>query len=582
MKLIIILSIITCLSQSLCQSQSQCQSQCQSLRQSLRQDAIVINEIMADPTPSVNLPEWEYVELYNVSEEDINIKGWTLTISSSEYHFEEELVIPAGEYLIICHEDAVEEMSRHGRCRGFKSFKISNSGCEMTLLDEGDYYISQVEFELSWHDESYKEEGGWSLEQIDARNPCAGKRNWSSSVCGAGGTPGTENSISRENIIKPEVDYTCLLSYNIIEVHFNQKMNVESLLDASNYFITETLSNPVEAHSTSNDNSSVELIFSSDFEEDRLYTLEIDNILNCKDVAADEKIKIVFGITEDIEKYDVIINEILFNPTNDCVEYLELYNRSDKVIDISELRVGTIKTSFPNLTDTTLKEVCSVSRSLLPYSYLLLSIDGDAVKSHYKSDSECFLDLKSMPAFPNEEGRVVICDKTRSIIDEICYSDKMHYDLLAETQGVSLERISTEKPSTDNDNWHSAAYDVNYGTPGYRNSMMMNIVENNKDMIDVVPEIFSPDGDGRDDNCGIYCKFDKEGYSVNIKIFDTKGNMIRELLRNSLVGEKCCVFWDGCDNSRHVVTPGIYVIMTEIIDIEKGTKIEKDTIVVCN
>lgn len=568
MKPLFLLFIFT----SLCLCQCLCQSQ----------DAIVINEIMADPTPAISLPEWEYVELYNVSDETINLKDWELTISSSEYHFEEDVILQADEYLIICHDNAVEDMSRYGRCQGFKSFKITNSGCEIALFDKGENYISQVEFSLDWHTDSYKEEGGWSLEQIDVRHPCAGKRNWGSSDCGAGGTPGTKNSISRENIIKPEVDYICFLSNNIIEVYFNQKMNVESLLDIDNYFVTETLSNPIEAHSASNDNSSVELIFSNDFEENRLYTLEIDNILNCKDVAADTKIKVIFGIAEEIEQNDVVINEILFNPTNDCVEYLELYNRSEKVVDISELFVGTIKSSFPNIPDTTLKEICSVSRSLLPHSYLLISIDGDAVKSHYNSDSKCFLDLKSMPSFPNEEGRVIICNETRNIIDEIYYSDKMQYDLLAETQGVALERISSERSSDAEDNWHSAAYDVNYGTPGYKNSMSMEIIENNENIIQIIPEIFSPDGDGHDDNCSIYLNFDKEGYSLNVKIFDTNGNMIRELLRNSLVGSETCVFWDGCDDNRHVVTPGIYIVMTEIFDTGGFMKRIKNVVVVYN
>lgn len=576
MRPLLLLFIITCLYQSHCHCHSQSHSQSHS------QESIVINEIMADPTPARDLPEWEYIELYNISEEDINLKDWELTIGSSKYHFEEDVILQVEDYLIICHKDAMEEMSRYGRCHGFKSFKVTNSGCELTLVDEEEYYISQVEFSLDWHSDDYKEEGGWSLEQIDARHPCAGKRNWGSSVCGAGGTPGTKNSISRENIIKPEVDYICFLSDNIIEVYFNQKMNVESLLDVNNYLVIETQSNPIEAHSTSNDNSSAELIFSNDFEEDRLYTLEVNNILNCKDIAADTEMKVVFGIAEEIEQNDVIINEILFNPSNDCVEYLELYNRSEKVIDISSLMVGTVKQSFPNPADTTLKEICFVSRSLLPHSYLLLSIDGDAVKSHYVSDSECFLDLKSMPSFPNEEGRVIVCDKTRNIIDEIFYSDKMHYDLLAETQGVSLERISSERSSDAEDNWHSAAFNVNYGTPGYKNSMTMNIIENNDDMIDVVPEIFSPDGDGRDDNCGIYCNFDKEGYSVNIKIFDTEGNMIRELLHNSLVEYETCIFWDGCDDNRHVVTPGIYVVVTELFDLTGFTKREKDVVTVYN
>lgn len=572
--------MILCLSLNAAESQGL--KVTRSLNENHSQNDIVINEIMADPTPAVALPSWEYIELYNASEEDINIKDWMLTIGSTKCNFKEDLVIQADEYLILCHDDAVEEMSRYGRCQGFSSFKITNSGCEIALLDDDEYYISQIEFELGWHSIDYKEEGGWSLEQIDAQNPCAGKHNWGSCNFGAGGTPGTKNSISRENIIQPKIDYVCLLSDNIIEIHYDQKMNAESLLDVNNYIIIETQSNPTECHISSNDNSSVELVFNHHFEEDRLYTLRINNMLNCKDISVGEETRIAFGMSQNAEPNDVVINEILFHPIDGCVEYLELYNRSDKVIDISQMMVGTIKQTFPNPADTVVKEICSEQRSILPHSHLLISIDGDIVKSHYNSTSECFLDIESLPSFHNEKGRVIVCDMSRMIIDEMHYSDKMHHDLLTETQGVALERISSEKSSYDDDNWHSAAYDVNYGTPGYKNSMSVEIVENTENIVSIVPEVISPDGDGHDDNCGIYCNLDKEGYSINIKIFDTEGNMIRDLLNNNLVGQKSCVFWDGCDDSRHVVTPGIYIVMTEIFDLNGTLRRLKNIVTINN
>ena len=262
------------------------------------------------------------------------------------------------------------------------------------------------------------------------------------------------------------------------------------------------------------------------------------------------------------------------------MEYVELYNRSDKVIDLSEIMIGTIKESFPNPADTVVKEVISTSRILLPKSYILLSTDSEIVKYQYNSNSDDFLDIESLPSLPNEEGHIIICDKSRNIIDEVFYSEKMHYDLLIETQGVSLERISSENPSYDKNNWQSAAYDVNYGTPGYKNSMSTDLIEiNNDNEINIAPEVFSPDNDGFDDICNIYYNFDENAYTLNIKIFNSKGMLVNNLLNNSLVNNEGFISWDGTDDNDRLLDPGIYIVQAEIFDLNGFVKrIKKVTV----
>ena len=50
--------------------------------------------------------------------------------------------------------------------------------------------------------------------------------------------------------------------------------------------------------------------------------------------------------------FDVIFNEILFNPLTAGAEYLELFNRSDKTIHLDELLLAQIRESPPNPPDT--------------------------------------------------------------------------------------------------------------------------------------------------------------------------------------------------------------------------------------
>ncbi len=44
-----------------------------------------------------------------------------------------------------------------------------------------------------------------------------------------------------------------------------------------------------------------------------------------------------FGLPEPPLAGEVLINEILFDPLPQCSDYLELYNSSEKVIDLSQL-----------------------------------------------------------------------------------------------------------------------------------------------------------------------------------------------------------------------------------------------------
>ena len=548
---------------------------------------IVINEIMSDPSPSIGLPEWEFVELYNTSDSTINIKNWKLILGKKEFLFNENIEIQSDEYLILCHNDALDNLSLFGKCHGFSSFQITNSGTNISLIDENEILISSVNFNISWHSTIYKKDGGWSLEQIDAFNPCVGKANWNTSIDKKGGTPGKINSIANENVVSPKLDHINPISHNEIEVFFNQNMDLQSLQNMDNYIVNELNLLPQKIETIKYKNDYVKLTFDYNFEENKLYTININNVSNCKGIPPENEISARFGIPSEVNRNDIIINEILFNPISPGVEYLELYNRSDKVIDLKEIMFGTIKKSFPNPPDTTLKEICSESRILLPQSYVLLSTNKDIVIEQYpdadtntNTDTD-FLDVESFPSFSNEEGHIIICNKGRVVVDEMKYSDKMHYPLLYITQGVALERISFENSSLDENNWHSASFNYNYGTPGYENSMAKNVNINiNKNKINIIPEIFSPDGDAYNDICSIYYNLDNNSYSLNINIFNSDGILIRNLLNNNLVNCEGTIYWDGCDDNNRCVSPGIYIVQTEIFDTNGNVERTRNVVVV--
>ena len=55
---------------------------------------------------------------------------------------------------------------------------------------------------------------------------------------------------------------------------------------------------------------------------------------------------------------------------------------------------------------------------------------------------------------------------------------------------------------------------------------------------------------------------------MNIKIFNSRGILTRNLLDNNLVDAEGFITWDGCDDNNHSLEPGIYIVQAEIFDLK--------------
>ena len=543
---------------------------------------VVINEIMADPTPVVGLPEWEYVELFNTTSFSIDLKDWKLAIGTTNKTLPSMRIEPLG-YLILCKDDAEDELSVFGPTCGFTSFSIANAGASLRLFSPDETLVSEVSFNDTWYHDADKKEGGWSLEQIDPFNPCAGTINWSASVDASGGTPGCENSINAPNETVPQVVRVSMLGDDMVLLWFDQQMDRTSLSDPNHYQVEELVINPLEVIVNPVDASSVELLFDFHFQEGELYTLLLNGVESCSGHPIETDTRARFGIPYIVGACEVLINEILFDPISPGVDYVELYNVSDKAFDVSELKLGVIKESFPNPADTVLKAITEESRLLLPHTYLLLSTDAYMVGSQYACEIADFVDMESFPSYPNAGGIALLMSRQGVVVDQMTFSEQMHYPLLKETKGVSLERVSWEAPSDQPDNWHSAVESVHFGTPGYANSMMVfepTVPAENP--ICIEPSTFSPDGDGFDDNCLISYKLDQSGITMNAYIFTVEGQLVRHLVKGELTGQEGGYVWNGLDSRGNRVPLGMYVVVTEVFDMSGMVRKYKNAVVVAS
>jgi hypothetical protein len=275
---------------------------------------------------------------------------------------------------------------------------------------------------------------------------------------------------------------------------------------------------------------------------------------------------------------DLVINEILFNPTKDGYDYIEVYNRSANPILLNEVMIASRKS---NGGLNSVRIITKDSLAVGSGSYCVITADNDWVRQHYHvPGSAIILELSSLPSFPDDEGSVVLVRKKDSaVIDEVTYSEKWHFRMLSDPTGVALERISADRPSQSEYNWTSASSASGYGTPGVLNSQSRT-ADDPAYGISVLPKIISPDNDGRDDFAQINIGSQSQGKVANAVIYDGFGKRIRYLLKNELLGNSNTFTWDGLDDRSQIVSPGIYILLTRIFDTSGYSTKFKNCIVI--
>ncbi|OFX22132.1 MAG: hypothetical protein A2041_04545 [Bacteroidetes bacterium GWA2_31_9b] len=541
---------------------------------------ILINEIMADPEPVVYMPEYEYIEIFNTTAYNISLSGWTLAVGSTIRTFPSYTIEP-NAYLILCSDESYLLYSEYGNTivvTGFPS--LTNSGQTITLRNKESKVISSVSYSDSWYKNVMKADGGWSLEQIDPYNPCGGESNWLASENSNGGTPCQQNSVFSTNPDNnaPELLRIGFLNDTTIQVYFNESIDSISTMQLSNYEVDNSVGYPESISLIGPTYQSVLLNFNNPFLSSIIYTLEITGVTDCTGNEIGTKNSAQFSKPVSPELNDIVINEILFNPRSEGFDFIELYNRSQKTIDLNDLRI----TAFDNILGdfSSVNDISESSFLFMPGEYLVLTEDPSVVQNqYYTPNSYGFVELSSMPSYNDDAGKAILLDNLGNVIDNMEYTNDMHFALLSTTDGVSLERLNYDRPANDISNWHSASELVGFATPAYENSQFKELAET-EDKIKVNPEVFSPDNDGFEDVVDIQLLFDVPGFVANIKIFDSRGRQVKLLANNLLLGIENTITWDGLTDTNRKTPNGIYIIYIEVFDLKGNVKDYRKPVVV--
>jgi len=518
---------------------------------------VIINEFMCDQTPPVGLPEVEYIELYNKSSKYFNLNGWKIGDASADGTIQNAWLYP-GEYIVLCATANVDSFAVATAVTSFPS--LNNTGDDIVLKDANGVELDKISYTEDWYQDVTKTDGGWSIELINPNDPCSDQYNWRASENGNGGTPGAQNSVfdltaDTEN---PLLILSLALAPNYLEVYFNEGMDSLALTGT-----TLSINPPLTIGNTyvlGEHPNYVTYQFNESIQPSTIYNYTLTGAQDCWGNGGN--LTGQFILTEFPQPGEVLINEILFDPLTGGSDWIEVYNHSSKAFNLKDWQIA----NFDNDTIDNFKTIPQ-NKVLMPGDYAVLGKDSSFVKTNYPyavPGKFCFTEL---PSLTNDSSTIYLIFNN-SVIDKVSYSDDWHFKLLDVTDGVSLERLDFEQPSSSKSNWHSAAEAVGYATPGGENSQFYPAVANGT--LSFTSDVISPDSDGYEDVLQINYELTEAGMLGQFTIYDDRGRLIRTLFTNELLGTSGTFTWDGIRDDETKASIGPYVAVFEAFNINGG------------
>jgi len=524
---------------------------------------IIISEIMADPSPSVSLPEKEYIEVTNRTSFPYDLHNWKL-ISGEQKTTLPHITIGPSEILILCSLQDTSSLSGFGMTKGIKSFPaLTDDGKLLCLTDTSGILIHGVEYSSKWYGNELKSKGGWSLEMIDTSYPFYYEGNWSASVSRKGGTPGSVNSVARVN---RDVSF-----HGIINVFPDDSSSITCSFSEPVADIGRMKDCIIKGGTEIIDVQAIDLLhrkfgmkLSSSLNRGIRYKIEFPDEIT--DFAGNkmERYEFEFGLAETPVTGDILFNELLFNPLPGDPDYIELYNCSEKVIDASRLHLVSVNEATSDTSG--MLPVSTDKRCIMPGSYYAITTGRQRIIERYVAAvPDNLYGVPSLPSMPDAGGILILFSSELDVIDRVSYSEKMHYSLLSGYEGISLEKTGACSLSGESGNWHSAMESSGWGTPGGTNSVFIEVLSH-KESVTFSSTRMTPDGDGYEDFLSISMALKGNDNVVSVSVFDETGAYVRKVAANVLAGAEATFIWNGTADDGTPVNSGIYIILIDLFD----------------
>jgi Lamin Tail Domain/CHU_C Type IX secretion signal domain len=420
---------------------------------------LVINEFMYAP----NSPEPEWIEIFNRSDKNINIKNYKIADDRDTVSIlRQSLILNSKEYCVIASDSSLLNFYKITSPFIAANFPtLNNDGDKIILIDSLNRTIDSLKYYPDWGGSN-----GNSLERINPDLPAADESNWATCRSSNHGTPGYINSVSQK-------DYDVKLDsiiFNPLNPVYGSDVNISLK-------VTNAGKNPadfsVELYSDTNLDSLPDNLIKQNGQlhlnpGDSL----INNIYGIKNFSKETGYlaKIIFGKDQDTtnnslykilrpgyNNSSVIINEVMFSPAVGEPEWIELFNNSNENVNLKDWTISDVLPAISN------KIITNKNLYLNSGEYIVIASDSSFFNFH--PDFKAKSTVVNFGALGNSEDGIVLKDFYGNTIDSLFYDKNWESE-----DGFSIERVSVSRATNDSTNW-KPSININKSTPGYLNSV---------------------------------------------------------------------------------------------------------------
>jgi hypothetical protein len=409
----------------------------------------------------------DFIEIINTSDDPISLLGYTLNINNNPDTLisnDNQYILEPQNYLVILNLTGAIALTEEKLKRQFPANTLF-----LTYMRNEFPFFRGVDNELNLFDE-YGELADSIKLSIVTKPEFSKEYNfetnqWSESKVRFG-SPGKLNSVLTESVdlsiqrmemisttdkLKPEI--------NITINNFGHKNADDAKLRVYNDLNLNGVGEDDEIFNTHNinissDDSLIQII-ECKFDAPGIFSI-IADINHAEDENIENNTQsLILKIPYD--KSILLVNEFMYTPESSMPEWIELFNNSEKLINLKHWLIGD---------QSNKKFITSSNFTLEPKNYVVISEDSTFL-DNWTEDVQFIYAAEGLPSFNNSGDSIKVIDPSGNVVDSLYYTDAW-----GDERGVSLEKIDPEGLSNDAGNWGLSVHEKG-GTPGFVNSIII-------------------------------------------------------------------------------------------------------------